>query len=110
MGWNGPVARPVRRPAGRNGEGCSRADSHRSVFSPPALPVGESPTGTGGSPVPPIFHTGSECRAPACLQSRAVLRFALFVGNMPLFACVIGGEWLSISPYHIGMHVRSKSA
>ena len=25
-----------------------------------SLPVGESPTGTGGSPVPPIFQTGSK--------------------------------------------------
>ena len=59
-GWHGPLARSVRRPSGRNGEGRSRADSRRSVFSPPALPVGESPTGTGDLPVPPILHTASE--------------------------------------------------
>ena len=60
--WHGPLARAVRRPAGRNRNGHPTRNSGQSVIRRPTLPVGESPTGTGGSPVTPIPETATECR------------------------------------------------
>ena len=43
-----------------------------------ALPVGESPTGTGGSPVLPIFRTRSQC-----IPSRARFSFKTLARGSP---------------------------
>src|SRR5438874_11350152 len=76
--WShGPLACATRRPAVWNGKRNKRgllslSLAHRSV------PVSESPTGTGGSPVPTHVETGSQpLTEPACWSHGFVIRAAL---------------------------------
>src|ERR1019366_5839473 len=90
MGSTGHWPMPSGDPPDGMETGVRPPNSSQSVIHNPALPVGESPTGTGGSPVPPRRR----------LRAFTLIELVLAIGITAIVLVAINGIFFS------AMHLR----